>query len=160
MSAKSRYLLDSTMPTGSNLWDCGVLAGRGAIQTSLGEATGLRGLAFLGMLITTLQISTHPHACAFQSVKMLHPLWKIAKIFPILNRPKLSPQITLMNAVGKRSKTLPGIKTDDMDWNLKITRGADQRVKPFPCPWDGPGFPNTRRQLSRHLQMCIPGPIE
>jgi len=40
------------MPTGSNALGSDVLAGRGAIQTLSREATGLRGLDFLGMLTT------------------------------------------------------------------------------------------------------------
>jgi len=60
MSAKSRYLLKQAAPAGSKVLAFDALAGRGAIQTSSGEATGLRGFGFLGMLITTLQISTYP----------------------------------------------------------------------------------------------------
>lgn len=43
----------------------GPLGGRGAIQTSSGEAMGLRGLCFLGMLTTTQTKSTHPPCMRF-----------------------------------------------------------------------------------------------
>lgn len=102
----------------SDLLGSGPLGGRGAIQTLSGEAMGLRGLCFLGMLTTTQTKSTHPHVCASQLILDALPGNRGCRNFPAFGKP---------NEAGNRE-----IWTTEQHNLAWVTAGRAMVLKPGP----------------------------